>query len=55
MLALGAGKPKDEDEDEGSADEDKHAAAQLVLDAVKAGDAEALSEALSAHYAMCGE
>ena len=32
----------------------KSAAPQPVLDAVKATDAEALSEALSAHYAMCG-
>lgn len=62
VIALGKGKgseseeeePKSSPEMEGS-DEDKTAAAQLVIDAVKAGDAEALSEALSAHYAMCGD
>lgn len=60
VIALGKGKgseeePKSEPEMEEGGDEDKTAAAQLVLDAVKANDAEALSEALSAHYAMCGE
>lgn len=60
VIALGKGKgseyeePKSEPEMEEGGDEDKTAAAQLVLDAVKADDAEALSEALSAHYAMCG-
>lgn len=61
VIALGKGKgsseeePKSSPEMEDGGDEDKTAAAQLILDAVKADDAEALSEALSAHYAMCGE
>lgn len=58
VIALGKGKgskePESEPEMDGG-DEDKTAAAQLVLDALEAKDAEALSEALSAHYAMCGE
>lgn len=50
MVALGKSKSEDDDESE----KDATAAAQLILDAIKADDAEALSEALEAHYSVCG-
>lgn len=60
MLMLGGSKGQSDDgdvsDDETKTDEtgsDKTDAAQELIDAIKSGDAEAVSSALSAHYAAC--
>lgn len=63
-IVIGAGKPKaDDDEDapesgrmeaEKDADSDPHMdASEAILDAVKSGNAEALSAGLKAFYDLC--
>jgi DNA-binding GntR family transcriptional regulator len=61
LMALALGKPKagaDAPDEEGEGDEDmgggaKMAAARDLIAAVKAGDAEAASQAMTDHYDAC--
>lgn len=59
LIALGRGPKGEDDEEEGlssaSYDAEKKALAADVLDAVKAGDKQALADALEAFVMTCGE
>lgn len=50
-LLLGLGKPKSSDED--SEESASLAAARALVKAIKSGDAEAVNDALTAHYDAC--